>query len=139
MLREFLTITRTGVQNEHGHPLKFEAVGKAGETLQLSPFEDSDDLRVVILPKTLPAELARFKGHRDCIVARAPGFDRFTYRLVSRKNLEPVCRIRLERQSQDILFSDGVWWARDEELVSATEFFSAGGKQITLKGVNIES
>lgn len=139
MLREVLTITRTGVQNEHGHPLNFEAVGKTGERFKLSPFEDSDDLRVVILPKTLPAELARFKNHRDLIVARVPGCDRLTYRLVSRKNLEPVRRIRVERQSQDILFSEGIWWARDEELVSATEFFRAGGKRIALKGVKIES
>lgn len=139
MLREVLTITRTGVKNEHGHPLNFEAVGKSGEIVTLSPFEGSDDLRVIILPKKLPAELARFKSHRDLIVARAPGCDRFTYRLVSRKNLEPVCRIRLERQSQDILFSDGIWWARDEELVSATEFFSAGGKRIALTGLKIES
>ena len=139
LLRETFTITHTGIANEHGHPLTFEAVGKSGETLKLSPFEDSDDLRVVILPKTLPAELARFKNHRDFIVARVPGCDRFTYRLVSRKSLEPVCRIRVERQSQDILFSDGVWWARDEELVSATEFFSAGGKRTTLKGLDIES
>ena len=139
MSREILTITRTGVQNEHGHPLNFEAVTKTGETFKLSPCEDSDDLRVTILPKTLPAELARFKSHRDLTVARVPGCDRFTYRLVSRKNLEPVCRIRLEQQSQDILFSDGVWWARDEELVSATGFFSAGGKRITLKGLKIET
>lgn len=139
MLREDLTITRAGVENEHGHPLNFEAVGKSSEIVTLSPFEDSDDLRVVILPKTLPAKLARFKKHRDFIVVRVPGCDRFTYRLVSRKSLEPVCRIRLERQSQDILFSDGIWWARDEELVSATELFSAGGKRIALKGLKIES
>ena len=83
--------------------------------------------------------LARYKDHSQFVVARMPGCDRFTYRLVSRKNLEPVCRIRVERQAQDILFSDGVWWARDEEVVSATEFFSAGGKRITLKGLIIES
>ena len=139
LLRETLTIVRTGVENEQGYPLNFEAVSRDGEKVKLSPFEDSEDLRVVILPKTLPAELARFKSHRDFIVARVPGCDRFTYRLVSRKSLEPVCRIRVERQSQDILFSDGVWWARNEELVSATEFFSAGRKRIALKGVNIES
>lgn len=136
LVRETFTITRTGVENEHGHPLDFEAVSK---TLKLSPFEDSEDLRVVILPKELPPELARFKGHRQFVVARVPGCDRFTYRLVSRTNLEPVCRIRVERQSQDILFSDRVWWARDEDLVSATEFFSAGGKRIKLKGLAIES
>lgn len=139
LLRETLTITRTSVKNEHGHPLNFEAVSKSGKTLTLSPFEDSDALRVVILPKKLPAESARFRNHRGFIVARVPGCDRLTYRLVSRKNLEPVCRIRLERQSQDILFSDGIWWARDEELVSATEFFSAGGERVTLKGLVIES
>ena len=138
-LRESLTIIRVGIPNQHGHPLNFEAVGKNGEPVTLSPFEDSDDLRVVILPKDLPAELVRFKNHRDFIVARVPGCDRFTYRLVSRENLEPVCRIRVERQSQDILFSDGIWWARDEELVSATEFFSAGEKRITVKGLSIES
>ena len=81
----------------------------------------------------------RYKDHFQFVVARMPGCDRFTYRLVSRKNLEPVCRIRVERQAQDILFSDAVWWARDEEVVSATEFFSAGGKRITLKGLIIES
>lgn len=139
LLRETLTITRTGVKNEHGHPLNFEAVSKSGKTLTLWPFEDSDTLRVVILPKKLPAELARFRNHRDFLVARVAGCDRLSYRLVSRKNLEPVCRIRVERQSQDILFSDGIWWARDEELVSATEFFSAGGKRVTLKGLVIES
>lgn len=139
LLRETLTITRTGVKNEHGHPLSFEAVSKSGKTLTLSPFEDSDALRVVILPKKLPAELARFRNHCDFLVARVPGCDRLTYRLVRCKNLEPVCRIRVERQSQDILFSDGIWWARDEELVSATEFFSAGGKRVTLEGLVIES
>lgn len=138
LLRETLTITRTGVKNEHGHPLNFEAVSKSGKTLTLSPFEDSNDLRIVILPKKLPAELVRFKKHRDFLVARVPGCDQFTYRLVGRKSLEPVCRIRVERQSQDILFSDGIWWARDEELVSATEFFSAGGKRVTLKGLTIQ-
>lgn len=139
LLCETLTITRTGVKNEHGHPLNFEAVSKSGKTLTLSPFEDSDALRVVILPRKLPAELARFTYHRDFIFARVPGCDRFTYRLVSRKTFEPVCRIRVERQSQDILFSDGFWWARDEELESATEFFSAGGKRVSLKGLVIES
>jgi len=139
LLRETLTIIRTGVKNGHGHPLDFEAVGKSGRTVKLSPFEDSDDLRVIIFPKKLPAELARYKDHPELAVARMPGCDRFTYRLVSRTSLEPVCRIRVERQSQDILFSDGVWWARDEEVVSATEFFSAGGKRITLKGLKLES
>ena len=139
LLRETLTIVRTGVENEHGYPLNFEAVGKGGDTVKLSPFEDSEDLRVVILPRELPPELARFKRHRQFIIARVPGCDRFTYCLVSRTNLEAVCRTRVERQSQDILFSDGVWWARDEELVSATEFFSAGGKRIMLKGLKLES
>ena len=115
------------------------AADKKGKAFKLSPFEDSDDSRVVILPKEVPAELARYKGHPEFVVARVPGCDRFTYRLVSRKNLEPVCRIRVERQAQDILFSDAVWWARDEEVVSATEFFSAGGKRVTLKGLIIES
>lgn len=139
LLRETLTITRTGVKNEHGHPLNFEAAVKSGKTFTFSPFEDSDELRVVVLPKQFPSGLARFKNHRDFIVARVPGCDRFTYRLVGRKSLEPVCRIRVERQSQDILFSDGIWWARVEELESATEFFSAGGKRVTLKGLVIES
>ena len=138
-LRETLTIVSIGVENEHGHRLDFTAADKKGKAFKLSPFEDSDDSRVVILPKEVPAELARYKSHPKFVVARMPGCDRFTYRLVSRKNLEPVCRIRVERQAQDILFSDGVWWARDEEVVSATEFFSAGGKRITLKGLIIES
>lgn len=139
LLCETLTIVSIGIENEHGHPLDFMAADKKGKAFKLSPFEDSDALRVVILPKEVPAELARYKDHPEFVVARMPGCDRFTYRLVSRKNLEPVCRIRVERQSQDILFSDGVWWARDEELVSATEFFSAGEKRITVKGLTIES
>ena len=138
-LRETLTIVSIGIANEHGHPLDFMAADKKGKASKLSPFEDSDDSRVVILPKEVPAELARYKCHPKFVVARMPGCDRFTYRLVSRKNLEPVCRIRVERQAQDILFSDGVWWARDEEVVSATEFLSVGGKRITLKGLIIES
>ena len=138
-LRETLTIVTIGIANEHGHPLDFMAADKKGKAFKLSPFEDSGGLRVIILPKELPAELARYKDHSQFVVARMPGCDRFTYRLVSRKNLEPVCRIRVERQAQDILFSDGVWWARDEEVVSATEFFSAGGKRIKLKGLIIES
>lgn len=138
-LRETLTIFSIGIENEHGHPLDFMAADKKGKAFKLSPFEDSADSRVVILPKEVPAELARYEDHPEFVVARVPGCDRFTYRLVSRTNLEPVCRIRVERQVQDILFSDGVWWARDEEVVSATEFFSAGGKRIPLKGLIIES
>ena len=137
--RETLTIASIGIENEHGHRLDFMAADKTGKAFKLSPFEDSDDSRVVILPKEVPAELARYKDHSEFAVARMPGCDRFTYRLVSRKNLEPVCRVRVERQAQDILFSDGVWWARDEEVVSATEFFSAGRKRIILKGLIIES
>ncbi len=139
LLREMLTIVRTGIENEHGYPLNFEAVRKSGELVELSPFEDSDDLRVVVLPENLPQELARFGGHRQFMIARVPGCDRFTYRLVTRNTLEPGCRIRVERQSQEILFSDGCWWAKAEELVSATEFLSAGAKRITLKGLKIES
>jgi hypothetical protein len=44
----------------------------------------------------------------------------------------------VERQAQDIQFSDGAWWARDEEVVSATEFLSAGRQRMTLKGLKIE-
>ena len=72
------------------------------------------------------------------MVARVLCCDRYTYRLVSHRNLEPVCRVRLERQTQDIQFSDGTWWAEDEEVVSATEFLSAGAQRMTLKGLQIE-
>jgi hypothetical protein len=138
-LRETLTIVSIGIANEHGHPLDFMAADKKGKAFKLSPFEDSDALRVVILPKEVPAELARYKGHPKFVVARMPGCDRFTYRLVSRKNLEPVCRIRVERQMQEILVMYAFRGARDEEVVSATEFFIACGKRITLKGLIVES
>jgi hypothetical protein len=139
LVRRTLTIVRTGIKNEQGCPLSFLAVGKGSGQVTLAPFEDSEDLRVVILPKELPAELAGFKEHPAVIVARVPGCDRYTYRLISRRNLEPVCRVRVERQTQDIQFSDGTWRAKDEEVASATEFLSAGGRRMTLKGLRIES
>jgi hypothetical protein len=95
-------------------------------------------VRIIVLPNELPAELAAFKDHPAVMVARVPGCDRYTYRLVSRRNLEPVCRVRVERQAQDIQFSDGNWWARDEEVVSATEFLNAGRQRMTLKGLKSE-
>jgi len=139
LVRRILTIVRTGIQNEHECPLNFVAAGKGSRRVKLAPFEDSEDLRVVILPRELPAELAGFKDHPAVMVARVLGCDRYTYRLISRKNLEPVCRVRLERQTQDIQFSAGTWWAKDEEVASATEFLSAAGRRITLKGLRIES
>ena len=39
---------------------------------------------------------------------------------------------------KDIQFSDGTWWARDGEVVSATEFLNAGRQRMTLKGLKIE-
>jgi hypothetical protein len=139
LVRRTLTIVRTGIKNEQGCPLSFLAAGKGSRQVTLAPFEDSEDLRVVILPKELPAELAGFKAHPAVMVARVPGCDRYTYRLISRRNLEPVCRVRVERQTQDIQFSDGTWRAKDEEVASATEFLSAGGRRMTLKGLRIES
>jgi hypothetical protein len=73
------------------------------------------------------------------MVARVPGCDRYTYRLISRRNLEPVCRVRVERQTQDIQFSGGSWRAKDGEVASATEFLSAGARRMTLKALRIES
>jgi hypothetical protein len=70
------------------------------------------------------------------MVARVPGCDRYTYRLISRRNLEPVCRVRVERQTQ---FSGGSWRAKDGEVASATEFLSVGGRRMTLKALRIES
>ena len=139
LVRRTLTIVRTGIKNEHGCPLSFLAAGIGSRRVKLAPFEDSADLRVVILPKELPAELAGFAEHPAVMVARVPGCDRYTYRLISRRNLEPVCRVRVERQTQDIQFSDGTWRAKDEEVASATEFLSAGGRRMTLKGLRIES
>jgi hypothetical protein len=139
LVRRTLTIVRTGIKNEHGYPLSFLAAGKGSRWVKLAPFEDSADLRVVILPKELPAELAGFKEHPAVMVARVQGCDRYTYRLISRRNLEPVCRVRVERQMQDIQFSDGTWRAKDEEVASATEFLSAGGRRMALKGLRIES
>ena len=112
LVRKILTIVRTGIKNEHGCPLSFVAAGKGSRRVKLAPFEDSEDLRVVILPRGLPAELAGFKDYPAAIVARVPGCDRDTYRLISRRNLEPVCRVRLERQTQDTQFSDGTWWGQ---------------------------
>jgi len=138
MVRKFLTIVRTGVRNVHGCPLNFLATDKAGRRVELSPFEDSEESRIVILPAQLPAELAALINHPQMMVARVPGCDRFTYRLVGRRNLEPVCRVRVERQTQDVQFSDGTWWAKDEEVVSATQFLCAGRQRLTLNGVEIE-
>ena len=138
LVRNALTIVRTGIRNEHGCPLNFLAAGNGRRRVTLDPFAGSQDVRIIVLPKELPAELAAFKAHPAVMVARVPGCDRYTYRLVSRRNLEPVCRVRVERQAQDIQFSDGAWWARDEEVVSATEFLSAGRQRMTLKGLKIE-
>ena len=138
LVRNALTIVRTGIRNEHGCPLNFLAAGNGRRRVTLDPFAGSQDVRIIVLPKELPAELAAFKDHPAVMVARVPGCDRYTYRLVSRRNLEPVCRVRVERQAQDIQFSDGAWWARDEEVVSATEFLSAGRQRMTLKGLKIE-
>ncbi len=139
LVRRILTIVRTGIRNEHGCPLSFLAASKGSRRIKLAPFEGAEDLRVVILPRELPAELAGFKDHPAVMVARVPGCDRYTYRLINRGNLEPVCRVRVERQTQDIQFSDGTWWAKDHEVASATEFLSAGGRRMTLKGLRIES
>ncbi len=138
LVQEFLTVVQTGVRNEQGCSLAFLAESKEGKRVKLSPFEESRDLRIVVLPKELPPEVVAFKEHPAVMVARVPGCDRYTYRLVSRRNLEPVCRVRLERQTQDIQFSDGTWWAKDEEVVSATEFLSAGAQRMTLEGLQIE-
>jgi hypothetical protein len=46
LVRRILTIVRTGIRR-----------------IELDPFEDAEDLRVVILPSELPAELAGFKDH----------------------------------------------------------------------------
>ena len=139
LVRRILTVVRTGIENEHGCPLSFLAAGKGSRRVKLAPFEDSADLRIVILPRELPAELAGFQGHPSVMVARVPGCDRYTYRLISRRNLEPVCRVRVERQTQDIQFSGGSWRAKDGEVASATEFLSAGGRRMTLKALRIES
>lgn len=138
LVRNALTIVRTRIRNEHGCPLNFLAAGNRRQRVTLDPFAGSQDVRIIVLPKELPAELAAFKDHPSVMVARVPGCDRYTYRLVSRRNLEPVCRVRVERQAQDIQFNDGNWWARDEEVVSATEFLSAGRQRMTLKGLKIE-
>jgi len=139
LVRRILTVVRTGIENEHGCPLSFLAAGKGSRRVKLAPFEDYADLRIVILPRELPAELAGFQEHPSVMVARVPGCDRYTYRLISRRNLEPVCRVRVERQTQDIQFSGGSWRAKDGEVASATEFLSAGGRRMTLKALRIES
>lgn len=138
LVRNALTIVRTGIRNEHGCPLNFLAAGNGRRRVTFDPFAGSQAVRIIVLPKELPAELAAFKDHPAVMVARVPGCDRYTYRLVSRRNLEPVCRVRVERQAQDIQFSDGNWWVRDEEVVSATEFLNAGRQRMTLKGLKIE-
>lgn len=135
--QERLTIVRTGIRNEHKYPLNFAAVDAQGKTVLLSPFGILGKLEIVILPADVPPELERFKNHPTFTVARVPGRDRYTYCLVCRKNWEIVRRIRLERLSQDISFSDGIWSASDEELVSATEFFIAGPRRVALKHLAI--
>ena len=63
LVRRILTVVRTGIENEHGCPLSFLAAGKGSRRVKLAPFEDSADLRIVILPRELPAELAGFQEH----------------------------------------------------------------------------
>jgi len=138
LVRNALTIVRTGIRNEHGCPLNFLGAGNGHRRVTLDPFAGSQDVRIIVLPKELPAELAAFKDHPAVRVARVPGCDRYTYRLISRRNLEPVCRVRVEHQRQDIHFSDGTWWAKNEEVAAATEFLSAGRQRMTLKGLKIE-
>src|SRR5260370_30318552 len=83
LVRRILTIVRTGIKNEHGCPLSFLGASNGSRRIKLAPFEGAEDLRVVILPRELPAELAGFKDHPAVMVARVPGCDRYTYRLIN--------------------------------------------------------
>ena len=94
---ERLTIVKTGILNDHGHPLDFMAADAKGRRIQLSPFTNEDDCRVIVIApiNKLPRAAKRlFRKHlkfkASLIIARWPGRSDYTYQVLCSKSLEPV-------------------------------------------------
>ena len=110
---ERLTIVKTGILNDHGSPLDFMAADAKGRRIQLSPFTNEDDFRVIIVPpiNKLPRAAKwwlrknpKFKA--SLIIARSPGRSEYTYQILCSKSLEPVTLVRTEVCARDISFTE---------------------------------
>ena len=130
---ERLTIVKTGLLNEHGHPLDFMAADANGRMIQLSPFTNEDACRVIIIPpvkKFSQAAKRLFRKHPKfealLIVARSPGRSEYTYQILSSESLQPVTLVRTEICTRDISFTEDEWYLGKEEITSACETLQAG-------------
>lgn len=116
------------------------AADAKGRRIQLSPFTNEDDCRVVIIPpiNKLPRAAKRlFRKHTkfkaSLIIARCPGRSEYSYQILCSNSLEHVTLVRTEICTRDISFTEDEWFLGEEEIINACETLRAGRLKLSME------
>jgi len=130
---EQLAVVETGILNEAGCPLDFMAVNAKGRRIQLSPFTEADDCRVIIIPPAskLPKAAKRLlrkhpKYKASLIVARKPGCSEYSFQVLSSKSLKPMTLVQTEVSIHGISLTEDGWYLGREEIIRGRQILQAG-------------